>query len=179
MDFLDATPEVASLNQYWYSPKTIGAIVEELESGRCGLRVAFLSTPSLFFSLPESSEVRRASYCFDLDEQWATAERFRRFDFHDEKVDDDLAHSFDCVVVDPPFITRDVWTKYAACVRSALRPGGRVVLTTVGETGAASTGASTVARTVERRSDRARQRTRLRPSRGTTTRDDHESRTCE
>ena len=133
-DFLEATPEVATLNQYWYSPRTIGAIVSELESGACGLRVAFLSTPSVYFSLPEASAVRRASYCFDLDEQWASEARFRRFDFNDERVDDDLAGTFDCCVVDPPFITRDVWARYASCVRSALKAeGGRVLLTTVGE----------------------------------------------
>ena len=134
MDFLDATPEVASLNQYWYSARTLAALVAELESGACGLRVAFLSTPSVYFSLPEASAVRQASYCFDYDDQWNGDPRFRFFDFNSEKIDADLEHAFDCVVVDPPFITRDVWAKYAACAQSALKPGGgKLILTTVGE----------------------------------------------
>ena len=134
MDFLACTPEVAALNQYWYSPATIAALVAELESGRVGRRVAFLSTPSVYFSLPEASATRAASYVFDLDDQWAaTTPAFRKFDFNAGRVDADLAGTFDVVVVDPPFITRDVWAKYAACVRSALRPGGRALLTTVGE----------------------------------------------
>ena len=38
------------------------------------------------------------------------------------------------MVVDPPFITREVWSKYAKAIRSALKPnGGLVMLTTVGE----------------------------------------------
>lgn len=136
-DFLAATPEVAALNQYWYSPATIGALVAELESGRVGRRVAFLSTPSLYFSLPADSTTRKESVVFDLDEQWAGGANFRRFDFNDGSVGDDLAGTFDCAVVDPPFITREVWAKYAECIRSALRPGGALLCTTVGENEAA------------------------------------------
>jgi len=91
MDFLAKTPEAPALNQYWYSERTIAALVEELASGRCGKRVAFLSTPSVYFSLPETSAVRQNSYCFDLDEQWADDPRFRRFDFNAGRVDADLA----------------------------------------------------------------------------------------
>ena len=45
-----------------------------------------------------------------------------------------LRQSFDYCVVDPPFITRDVWAKYADAIRLCLKPSnGRVILTTVGE----------------------------------------------
>ena len=39
----------------------------------------------------------------------------------------------DLCVVDPPFITEDVWRKYAEAVRLCLRPGGKVMCTTVAE----------------------------------------------
>ena len=39
------------------------------------------------------------------------------------------------MVVDPPFITRDVWALYAEAIKLCLKPGGggRVIMTTVGE----------------------------------------------
>ncbi len=35
----------------------------------------------------------------------------------------DLSHSFDIVIVDPPFITQDVWEKYATTVKLILKKG--------------------------------------------------------
>jgi hypothetical protein len=55
--FLAQNPENSNFNQYWYSTKTIEtlsqAILEILRKGRShqGKRVAFLSTPSLYFAL--------------------------------------------------------------------------------------------------------------------------------
>ena len=53
----------------------------------------------------------------------------------------ELHHSFDMVVVDPPFITRDVWEKYAETTRLLLKEdpltgateGARVLVSTVAE----------------------------------------------
>ncbi len=145
--FLRSAPEAADMNQYWYSPTTIETIVTELEAaaaaqgGDSPLRVAFLSTPSVFFSLPESSAVRAGSIVFDYDRQWEGHANYRFFNFDDPAgtIQSALHHSFDFCVVDPPFITRDVWTKYAEAIRLCLKPAdagdtpGRVILTTVGE----------------------------------------------
>lgn len=145
--FLRSAPEVADMNQYWYSPTTIETIVDELEaaaaaqSGNSPLRVACLSTPSVFFSLAEDSAVRAGSIAFDYDRQWEGHANYRFFDFDDPSgtIEPVLQHSFDFCVVDPPFITRDVWTKYAEAIRLCLKPAGvggtpgRVILTTVGE----------------------------------------------
>jgi hypothetical protein len=143
--FLRNVPEVADMNQYWYSPTTIETIVGELEAAAQGqdspLRVACLSTPSVFFSLPEGSAVRAGSVAFDYDRQWEGHANYRFFDFNDPSgtIEPALQHRFDMCVVDPPFITRDVWTKYAEAIRLCLKPAGvggapgRVILTTVGE----------------------------------------------
>lgn len=48
--------------QYWYSTYTINQIVEDCVN--VGGRIAFLSTPSVYFALPE--EVRANAYCFDV-----------------------------------------------------------------------------------------------------------------
>ena len=56
--------EKLTLNQYWYSAKTIGTMVAEIE--RVAKRVAFLSTPSVYFSLASDSELRKNSRLFDV-----------------------------------------------------------------------------------------------------------------
>jgi hypothetical protein len=63
--FIDCTPENPTLNQYWYSKETIdilcNAIVEKISS--FAGKVAFLSTPSLYFAMPPVFKDR----CFVLD----------------------------------------------------------------------------------------------------------------
>ena len=52
--FLETTEENRQLNQYWYSKHSIETICNAIREGLeliKGKRVAFLSTPSLFFSL--------------------------------------------------------------------------------------------------------------------------------
>lgn len=61
--FLGENPENGDLNQYWYSRKTISTIVDEIVSLKV-LRVAFLSTPSIYFSMPQ--DMRDNSYLFDV-----------------------------------------------------------------------------------------------------------------
>jgi hypothetical protein len=132
LQFLAEVGEDSALNQYWYSCKTIRALTADLEAQ--GLRVAFLSTPSVYFSLAEGCDTRNQSIVFDYDRQWESHPNFRFYDFNEaETIPADLRGSFDLCVVDPPFITEDVWRKYAEAVRLCLRPGGKVMCTTVAE----------------------------------------------
>ena len=66
--FLTHTNENRDLNQYWYSKKTIDILCKAIREGLSlvdgGSRVAFLSTPSLFFSL--SPKERRQCVLFDV-----------------------------------------------------------------------------------------------------------------
>ena len=66
-NFLKLKYENADLNQYWYSKRTIevicNSILNILASNK-KKRVAFLSTPSLYFSIP--LETRRHCYLFDV-----------------------------------------------------------------------------------------------------------------
>jgi hypothetical protein len=66
--FLVDTGEKLKMNQYWYSATTIAAMVAEIE--RAGTCVAFLSTPSLYFSLADET-LRERSSLFDYDDKWA------------------------------------------------------------------------------------------------------------
>jgi len=137
MESFTAATEAADKNQYWYSAPTIAALVAgALELAGPGGRVAFLSTPSLFFSLPPAARAPHA--VLDIDEQWAAVPGFHRFDFNDGAagIPDALRGAFAAVVIDPPFITEPVWRQYAAAAHALLAPGGAVLCTTVAENGA-------------------------------------------
>lgn len=48
-----------------------------------------------------------------------------RYDFNKpEELNEKLRGSFDMVVIDPPFITREVWEKYAVASKMLLKPEG-------------------------------------------------------
>ena len=83
--FIQSTEEKGDLNQYWYSAPTIAALIEEVEAHEDVTKVAFLSTPSVWFAMP-SSPLKKASKFFDLDtDRWSTHKNFVCFDFN--KVD--------------------------------------------------------------------------------------------
>lgn len=138
--FIASTAEDASMNQYWYGRSTIECIVAACEaacpreqSGR--LAVACLSTPSIFFSLP--GWLRTRSRVFEFDRQWEDTEpNFVFYDFYRPgDLPEDLIGRFDLVVIDPPFITSEVWTLYAEGARKLLRSNGLVLGTTLFENG--------------------------------------------
>ena len=64
--FLTKYGEKENLNQYWYSNHTIKVMVEEVLAN--SKKACFLSTPSIYFSLPKKSDVRKESWLFDLDQ---------------------------------------------------------------------------------------------------------------
>ena len=134
--FINENVEDGDFNQYWYSEPTIGRIVEALIEN--GGNIAFLSTPSLYFSLPD--DLRSKAYVFDYDKKWESDRGFVFYDFHQpESFPPSLLGTFDLVVVDPPFITHEVWEQYAITSKLLMKkgtaadgsPAGKVILTTV------------------------------------------------
>eukprot|EP01027_Heterolobosea_sp_BB2_P013301 GEZU01019192.1.p1 GENE.GEZU01019192.1~~GEZU01019192.1.p1 ORF type:complete len:236 (-),score=47.56 GEZU01019192.1:46-666(-) len=144
--FLLRNPENADFNQYWYSIGTIDAVVREIKD-QAQRSVAFVSTPSLYFSLQEyekqqqqqgdanSTALSSRSKLFDFDLKWKANPGFVHYDYNKPTdVPAELHHTFDYVVVDPPFITRDVWEKYIETVRLLLVPeGGKFLFSTIPE----------------------------------------------
>lgn len=146
----DFGKETRELNQYWYSPHTIDAFLGELRHHATAC--AFLSTPSLYFALLSSDGKIDCDYfdcrhgarsavglshnsrLFEYDRQWENCPGFVHYDFHKpDQVPVQYFASFDYVVADPPFITKDVWTAYIETVKILLKPGGKVLFTTVME----------------------------------------------
>lgn len=139
--FLQGNPENPELNQYWYSKPTIRRMADEVRAHGAPadapgeLQVAFVSTPSVFFAL--AAEERGGSAVLDFDRKWEAEPGFVFYDFNaPEAVPEALHHRFAMVVVDPPFIVRDAWEKYATTVRVLLAPGGKILLSTIAENAA-------------------------------------------
>jgi EEF1A lysine methyltransferase 1 len=132
-DFLSTTPESADLNQYWYSGASIETLVAEAVD--VDGPVAFLSTPSLYFTVPAAVRRDRNFKLLDFDAKFVSDPGFAAYDFRDPlRLDPSLLSAFAGVVIDPPFITEEVWRKYGESVRALLKPGGgRVLATTIAE----------------------------------------------
>ncbi|EAR83940.1 N-6 adenine-specific DNA methyltransferase (macronuclear) [Tetrahymena thermophila SB210] len=110
--FIMKNPENADFNQYWYSPKTIEILVNQVL--KHGKNCAFLSTPSIFYSINDAQFLKQC-YVFEFDKKFEKNNpNFVFFDFHKpEDIPAQFHNFFDFIVIDPPFITRDVWEKYA------------------------------------------------------------------
>ncbi|CAK0837635.1 unnamed protein product [Prorocentrum cordatum] len=136
--FWGASPENADLNQYWFSEASIQVLAEEvLEHGP---RAALVSCPSIYFTLPAAA--RASCKVLEFDRAWQDDPGFVFYDFHHpEDVPPDLHHAFDLVVVDPPYITREVWSKYATTAKLLMKQGaddrgcplGRLLCTSIAE----------------------------------------------
>jgi len=112
--FLKVYGEKEDFNQYWFSEATIEFIVNQIE--KYGKRVAFVSTPSVFFSVNET--LQKNSILFDYDEIFTKKSKNAvKFDYRDYDNIIDYDDSFDFVLVDPPFINEEAWTKYANFIK--------------------------------------------------------------
>ena len=135
--FHSTTAEKGDLNQYWYSEKTCEVLcdaVKEIVSLKGGesARVAFLSTPSLFFSLGE--EVRKLCTLFDFDNSLGScSSQFEFYDYNNPtNIDKKLHHTFDVIVIDPPFISPSVWEGYSATAELlGVNENAHIICTTV------------------------------------------------
>jgi hypothetical protein len=127
--------EKSDFNQFWYSERTIGALVVELRR-LMPSRVACLSTPSIYFTCIAEEF---ACDLFDFDETLLSksdaGERKNvfKYDFHYPEVALDLRGVFDIVVCDPPFITPDVIGMYSITISQLLRKGGKIIFSSTSE----------------------------------------------
>lgn len=116
--FLKLFTEKEDINQYWFSESTIEFIVKQIfNNSKEGMKIAFVSTPSIFFSC--DANVQEQSILFDFDERLLKKHKNAvKFDFNDFT---DTAKSyfdtFDFIVVDPPYINEPSWTKFAEFVK--------------------------------------------------------------
>lgn len=136
-NFHNEVVEKHDLNQYWYSKTTCETLCNAVRGsislkGRA--RVAFLSTPSLFFSLSEDE--RKQCMLFDYDKKsFGSRSNFAFYDFNNPtEIDENLHRSFNIFVIDPPFISQSVWENYATTTELlCVEEGAHIICTTVEE----------------------------------------------
>ena len=133
--FLKRTPENADFNQYWFSEKTIQFILNQIQKNNTGGRIGLIATPSIFFSLP--ADTQEKSYLFDIDDVLISKHKNgRKYDFnwtnYDEKFSD-LKNSFDFIVIDPPFITEEAWSKFASFAKYLASDKCKILVSSIAE----------------------------------------------
>lgn len=131
--------ENPNLNQYWFSENTretlCNAVRESISlKGGSTTRVAFLSTPSLYFTL--SDEERKQCTLLDYDTTLSSQNcgSYVFYDFnYPTSIDANLRGLFDIILIDPPFISQSVWESYAITVTLLAKEGAHIICTTVAE----------------------------------------------
>jgi hypothetical protein len=117
--FLKLTSEKEDINQYWFSEATIEFLINQIKKSGAE-KIAFVSTPSIFFSSDE--EIKEKSYVFDYDERLVKKHKNAiKFDFNEfsELIKDEkLKNNFDFILIDPPYINEPSWTKYSDFVKA-------------------------------------------------------------
>jgi hypothetical protein len=115
--FLKLFGEKEDINQYWFSEKTIDFIVNQItkHAEDENSKIAFVSTPSIFFSLDDS--FKHKSKLFDYDDRLlkrhANAVKFDFNEFSDLAKNPEFLDKFDFIMIDPPYINEPSWTKFA------------------------------------------------------------------
>src|SRR6056300_355147 len=131
--------ENPNLNQYWFSEQTRETLCNAVRDsislkGGSNVRVAFLSTPSLYFTL--SDEERKQCTLLDYDTT-LSSQNCKSYVFYDfnypTSIDANLRGLFDVIVIDPPFISQSVWKSYAITVTLLAKEGAHIICTTVAE----------------------------------------------
>ena len=132
--FLKTTPENENFNQYWYSEATLSAMVNEIVEQEC-TSVACIACPSLFFTLKQQQpDLFAKSVLLDIDTQWNKEQGYIEYDYRKPlQLSPNYQHSFDCVVIDPPFITRDAWELFAEAGNLLLKDGGLMLCSSIAE----------------------------------------------
>jgi hypothetical protein len=109
--FLKLYHEKEKFNQYWFSEKSISFIVNQIE--KYGSTIALISCPSIFFSL--NNEMKDKSFLFDIDTSFCKKHKnAKEYDYREyEKLIPEFENKFDFILIDPPFIDQEPWSKFA------------------------------------------------------------------
>ncbi|CAG8504047.1 10877_t:CDS:2 [Cetraspora pellucida] len=120
---MDFFKEDWQLSQFWYSKETTDIIIQEVLMHTSEEdRVACISTPTVFVKLKSiTPALKRSIYLFEFDTRFDIyGSDFFRYDYKTPTEFRDcskLRNTFDFIVVDPPFLSEDCFTKTMITVR--------------------------------------------------------------
>ncbi|OWR46905.1 hypothetical protein KGM_212814 [Danaus plexippus plexippus] len=108
------------LSQFWYNESTVQALVKVIDKVvPDGGKVALISCPTLFVPAKRHIGSRIDVLLLEYDRRFevhGTDYMFYDFNFP-EKLPDDLNHSFDLVVADPPYLSEECITKTSQTIK--------------------------------------------------------------
>ncbi|XP_006894161.1 PREDICTED: N(6)-adenine-specific DNA methyltransferase 2 [Elephantulus edwardii] len=109
------------LSQFWYSQETALRLAEEaIAVAGEGGRIACVSAPSVYQKLRELHRGDISTYLFEYDRRFAVyGEEFIFYDYNNpldlpKKI---VAHSFDIVIADPPYLSEECLRKTSETVK--------------------------------------------------------------
>eukprot|EP01114_Cavostelium_apophysatum_P001142 TRINITY_DN10978_c0_g2_i1.p1 TRINITY_DN10978_c0_g2~~TRINITY_DN10978_c0_g2_i1.p1 ORF type:complete len:236 (-),score=28.91 TRINITY_DN10978_c0_g2_i1:52-711(-) len=129
--FIDQFEEDWNFSQFWYTRDTANRIATECIAQSNGGKIACLSTPSIFRAL-KALEPKEEYYVFEYDKRFSCyGDRFIFYDYKaPHNFPSDFSHAFDVIVLDPPFLSEECFSKSSETVMSLLKKGGKVIIMT-------------------------------------------------
>ncbi|ELW47574.1 EEF1A lysine methyltransferase 1 [Tupaia chinensis] len=120
------------LSQFWYSQDTALRLAQEVVGaiGEGG-RIACVSAPSVYQKLRELHREDFTVYIFEYDKRFAMyGEEFIFYDYNNplDLPDKVVAHSFDIVIADPPYLSEECLRKTSETIKYLTR--GKILLCT-------------------------------------------------
>ncbi|KAJ3199181.1 EEF1A lysine methyltransferase 1, partial [Dinochytrium kinnereticum] len=123
-----------------YDDETASKLAQvALDATPNGGKIACVSSPSAFIKLAKLDYTSRSitPYVLEFDRRFNVyGSSFLFFDFNNAPSDLDVPgapthhQTFDTLIVDPPFLSDECWTKTSEAVRWLMKPGGRVIVCT-------------------------------------------------
>ncbi|KAJ3346482.1 EEF1A lysine methyltransferase 1, partial [Entophlyctis luteolus] len=126
------------LSQFWYDDHTASHLATHAIAAspiRDG-RLACVSAPTVFVEIMKTDNRPDSlmPYVFEYDRRFSVfAEAFVFFDFNTPTTfshSHPLQHQFDTIVVDPPFLSDECWSKTSECVRWLAKPECKIIVCT-------------------------------------------------
>ncbi|KAI8925706.1 putative N6-adenine methyltransferase-domain-containing protein [Entophlyctis helioformis] len=129
------------LSQFWYNTATRDAFSNEaIAHTSDGGRIGCVSSPSAFVTLKRMDPANRDLFVFEFDKRFDIYGReFVFYDFNHPTSLDEFAGSrplkgtFDFLIVDPPFLSDECWTKTAQTVKWLIKPDTGKILVNTGQ----------------------------------------------
>ncbi|BFZ59125.1 Protein-lysine N-methyltransferase efm5 [Saitoella coloradoensis] len=120
------------LSQFWYSNETSEWLSRRLlHNATNDTKIAVLSAPSAFAKLrtmfpPSLPNLKKNTYLLEYDPRFAVfGSQFLKYDFNEPtKLPAHLKHTFDIILLDPPFLSEECHLKSAMTARWLLKNDG-------------------------------------------------------
>lgn len=107
-------------NQFWYDDSTAEAIAKELlHACQPGGRIGLLSAPRAMTGLKALAAEGTEIYVFEIDERFGELyeKEFVKYNLYaPEKIPNELHHTFDVILFDPPFHNKDALEMYKQAI---------------------------------------------------------------